>query len=77
MATIQVRDFPEEQKQILVGMAASRGVSLNTVARDALLREATFAHNLEMVGRAAIIGSNSRFTLEDVLAVRDAERSGR
>jgi hypothetical protein len=77
MAMIQIRDFPEAEKQILVEMAASRGVSLNTVARDALIREASFAHNLGMVDRASAIGANSRFTLNDALDALDEGRTRR
>jgi hypothetical protein len=75
MAIIQVRDFPEPEKQLLARKAERLGISLNAVARNALLREASFEHNAAHLAEVPVLRSGSRFTLDDVLATIDAGRA--
>jgi plasmid stability protein len=77
MSLLQIRDFPDAEKEILAARAASRGQSLTAHLREVLIREASFERNRDLVGRALEIGSNSRFTLSEALSVIDVGRAGR
>lgn len=74
MAYLQIRDVPDEVRDVLAARAQERGQSLNMYLRELVLREASFAHNRVLMEEIAARPSSSRYTVEDVISARDAER---
>lgn len=75
MAHLQIRDVPDDVRDVLAERARERGQSLNRYLRDVVVREASFAANRALIDDVAARRGRSRFTAEDVLAARDAARS--
>lgn len=75
MAYLQIRDVPDDIRDILAQRAKDRGQSLNAYLRDVVLREASFANNQKLIDRVVTARGGSKFTAEDVLAARDAARA--
>ncbi|MFE6508661.1 hypothetical protein ACFVDI_23025 [Nocardioides sp. NPDC057767] len=77
MAYLQIRDIPDDVRDVLAQRAKDRGQSLNSYLRDVVLREASFANNQALIDRVVASRGDSKFTTEDVLAARDAARGER
>jgi len=74
---MQIRDVPDEVRDVLAQRAKERGQSLNSYLRDVILREASFAGNRALIEALVSRRDGSTFTAEDVLAARDAGREER
>lgn len=74
MAYLQIRDIPDDVRDVLARRAKDRGQSLNSYLRDVVLREASFANNQALIDQVVASRGGSKFTAEDVLAARDAAR---
>ncbi|MGY0540867.1 FitA-like ribbon-helix-helix domain-containing protein [Nocardioides sp. YJ-D4] len=74
MAYLQIRDIPDDVRDVLAQRAKDRGQSLNSYLRDVVLREASFANNQALIDRVVASRGDSKFTTEDVLAARDTAR---
>ena len=74
---MQIRDVPDEVRDVLARRAKERGQSLNAYLRDVILREASFAGNRALIDQLVSRGKGSTLTVEDVLAARDAGRTER
>lgn len=72
---MQIRDVPDEVRDVLAQRAKDRGQSLNAYLRDVILREASFARNRALIDRVVTERGTSAFTVDDVLAARDAARA--
>lgn len=77
MAYLQIRDIPDDVRDVLAQRAKDRGQSLNSYLRDVVLREASFANNQALINRVVASRGDSKFTTEDVLAARDTARGER
>ncbi|MBC7275853.1 hypothetical protein [Nocardioides sp.] len=77
MAYLQIRDIPDDVRDVLAQRAKDRGQSLNSYLRDVVLREASFANNQALIERVVAARGDSKFTAEDVLAARDTARGDR
>jgi antitoxin FitA len=75
MAYLQIRDVPDDVRDVLAERARARGQSLNMYLRDVVLREAAFDRNRSLLEELVARQGRSRFTAEDVLAARDAARA--
>jgi plasmid stability protein len=73
MTTIQIRDVPDDVRDTLAERAKQSGQSLSAFLRDVVVREAGFARN-RLLLEDVVRERSARFTVEDVLAARDAER---
>lgn len=74
MAYLQIRDIPDDVRDVLAQRAKDRGQSLNSYLRDVVLREASFANNQALIDSVVAGRGDSKFTTEDVLAARDTAR---
>lgn len=74
MAYLQIRDVPDEIRDVLAQRAKDRGQSLNAYLRDVVLREASFAKNRALIDRVVAARGDSQFTADDAIAARDAAR---
>lgn len=74
MTHLQIRDVPNDVRDILAQRARERGQSLNMYLRELVLREASFAGNRTLIDDVVSRRGRSSFTAEDVLAARDAGR---
>lgn len=74
MTSLQIRDVPEDVRDVLAERARERGQSLNMYLRDVVLREAAFDRNRSLIDQVVARRGSSRFSVEDVLAARDAAR---
>ncbi|MFD4323468.1 hypothetical protein ACFWQC_02460 [Nocardioides sp. NPDC058538] len=77
MAYLQIRDIPDDVRDVLAQRAKDRGQSLNSYLRDVVLREASFANNQALIDRVVASRGDSKFTSEDVIAARDTARGER
>jgi antitoxin FitA len=77
MAHLQIRDIPDDVRDVLAQRAQDRGQSPNAYLREVIVREALFANNQAPIDRVAAYSGSSKFTSEDVLAARDAARGER
>lgn len=76
MAYLQIRDVPDDVRDVLSERAQERGQSLNMYLREVVLREASFARNRTLIDEVVSRRGGSSFTVEDVVAARDAGREG-
>lgn len=76
MAYLQIRDVPDDVRDVLAERAQERGQSLNMYLREVVLREASFARNRALIDEVVSRRGGSGFTAEDVVAARDAGREG-
>lgn len=74
MAYLQIRDVPDDVRDVLAERARERGQSLNMYLREVVVREASFARNRALIDEVVARRGRSSFTTEDVLAARDAGR---
>lgn len=77
MAYLQIRDIPDDVRDVLAQRAKDRGQSLNAYLRDVVVREASFADNQALIDRVVASRGDSKFTTEDVIAARDTARGQR
>ncbi|MBE1457494.1 hypothetical protein H4W79_001708 [Nocardiopsis terrae] len=71
MAAIQIKDVPDEVRDILAAEAKRSGKSLQAYLIGVLEREARFARNREIVAQTPLPGANLGMD-EIVAAVREA-----
>ncbi len=79
MVALQIRDVPDEVRDMLTERAKARGQSLQAFLREVVLREASFAHNIAVLDRAVPWRAGSSATGQDVLdalATARTERPG-
>lgn len=74
MTAIQIRDVPTEVRDQLAVLARARGQSLSAYLRDVIIREARFAKNVRLIDEVSTWQSRRDFTIDDILAARDADR---
>lgn len=77
MAYLQIRDIPEDARDVLAQRAKDRGQSLNSYLRDVVLREVSFADNQALISDVVARRGDSSFTAEDVLEVLATARGER
>ncbi|MFD6175646.1 MULTISPECIES: FitA-like ribbon-helix-helix domain-containing protein [unclassified Isoptericola] len=77
MAYLQIRDVPDDVRDVLAERARERGQSLNMYLRDVVLREAAFDRNRALIDDLTSRRQGSTFTADDVVAARDAARGRR
>ncbi|QUX30891.1 hypothetical protein KGD83_10580 [Nocardiopsis akebiae] len=71
MGAIQVKDVPDEVREVLAGEAKRSGKSLQAYLLTLLEREARFVRNREIVEQSPLPGANLSMD-EIVMAVRAA-----
>jgi antitoxin FitA len=76
MAYLQIRDVPDDVRDVLAQRARENGQSLNMYLRDVVLREASFARNRTLVDEIADWPGKADFTVDDVLEALDTGRAG-
>ncbi|MCY9784639.1 hypothetical protein KIK06_12125 [Nocardiopsis sp. EMB25] len=72
MGAIQVKDVPDEVREILVAEAKRSGQSLQAYVLAVLEREARFARNREVVEQTPLPGAN--LTMDEIVAAVRAAR---
>ncbi|HEY0216811.1 MAG TPA: hypothetical protein VGC57_10510 [Cellulomonas sp.] len=77
MVALQIRDVPEEVRDVLTERARAKGQSLQAFLREVVLREASFAHNVALLDAALSRRAASAATGQDVLDALDEARTGR
>ena len=77
MAYLQIRDIPEDARDVLAQRAKDRGQSLNSYLRDVVLREVSFADNQALISDVVARRGDSSFTAEDVLEILATARGER
>ncbi|RMI13614.1 FitA-like ribbon-helix-helix domain-containing protein [Cellulomonas triticagri] len=77
MVAIQIRDVPEDVRDVLTRRARAKGQSLQAYLRDVVLREASFENNLAVLDSIAARRPGSAATGDDVLDALDRAREGR
>jgi hypothetical protein len=77
MAYLQIRDIPDDARDVLAQRAKDRGQSLNSYLRDVVLREVSFADNQALISDVVARRGDSSFTAEDVLEVLATARGER
>ena len=74
MAFLQIRDVPDETRDVLARCAREHGQSLSKYLRDVVMREASFVHNRELIDEVVAHRGASHATAEDVLSAIDSGR---
>ncbi|MFE1103179.1 hypothetical protein ACFW4K_21915 [Nocardiopsis alba] len=75
MAAIQIKDVPEEVRDILAAEAKRSGRSLQSYLLGVLEKEARFARNREIVEQTPLPGAD--LSMEEIVAaVREARGDG-
>jgi hypothetical protein len=77
MVALQIRDVPEDVRQSLAGLAASRGQSLQAYLLTLVTEEARRWNNLALLDRFGARVDGSRLTVEDVVAAIERARTER
>jgi plasmid stability protein len=77
MVAIQIRDIPDDVRDVLARRARAKGQSLQAFLRDMVLREASFDHNLAVLDSLASRRAGSTVTRQDVLDALDEARTDR
>lgn len=77
MVALQIRDVPEDVRDILTARARENGQSLQGLLLSLVMREAAFSRNLDLLKEIESWPGGADATAEDILAARDAARSGR
>ncbi len=77
MVALQIRDIPDDVRDVLVARARERGQSLNLYLRELVLREAAFEKNRVLIDEVVARRGRSALTAEDVVGAVDAGRDGR
>ncbi|WP_116246525.1 hypothetical protein [Nocardiopsis sp. FIRDI 009] len=72
MGAIQVKDVPDEVREILVAEAKRSGQSLQAYVLAVLEREARFARNREVVEQTPLPGAN--LSMDEIVAAVRAAR---
>ncbi len=75
MAAIQIKDVPDEVRDVLAAEAKRAGKSLQSYLLSVLEKEARFARNREIVEQTPLPGANLSMD-EIVAAVREARGDG-
>ena len=75
MAYLQIRDVPDEVRDVLAERAREKGQSLSMYLRDIVVREASFAGNRVLIDRVTAQRRATGVTTDDVLRALDAARS--
>ncbi|WP_205710885.1 FitA-like ribbon-helix-helix domain-containing protein [Isoptericola sp. BMS4] len=76
MAYLQIRDVPDDVRDVLAERARENGQSLNMFLREVVLREASFTRNRALVDETAGWPGRGDFTVDDVLEALDEGRAG-
>ncbi|MCL2424082.1 MAG: hypothetical protein FWD11_09385 [Micrococcales bacterium] len=76
MVALQIRDVPEDVRDVLAERARTAGQSLQGFLREVVVREAMFARNAAVVGDLQWT-TGTGATGDDVLATLDAARAER
>jgi antitoxin FitA len=77
MVTLQIRDVPEDIRDILAERARQNGQSLQAFLLSLVIREASISQNLGLLSEMEGWASGSDVTADDVLAARNAGRTER
>ncbi|MCL2465642.1 MAG: hypothetical protein FWF02_12460 [Micrococcales bacterium] len=77
MVALQIRDVPEDVRDVLAERARQAGQSLQGFLREVVLREALFARNAATVRDVAQWTAGTGVTSDDVLDALDAARDAR
>ncbi|NHA70112.1 FitA-like ribbon-helix-helix domain-containing protein [Phycicoccus flavus] len=77
MVALQIRDIPDDVRNVLATRARERGQSLNLYLRELVLREAAFENNRVLIDEVVARRGRSDITAEDVFGAVDAARGGR
>ncbi|MDT0344559.1 FitA-like ribbon-helix-helix domain-containing protein [Streptomyces litchfieldiae] len=77
MVALQIRDVPEEVRDALAARARENGQSLQGFLLALVMREASFARNLDLLQEIESWPGEPGPTVEDVVAARDAARAER
>lgn len=76
MTAIQIRDVPDEVRDVLAERARQTGQSLSAYLRGVVVREAKFAENARLIDEIRDWPGNAGFTSTDVIDALDAGRRG-
>ncbi len=74
MAYLQIRDVPDDVRDVLAERARERGQSLTMFLRDVVMREASFAANRVLLDQVAASRRATGVTTADVLSSLDSAR---
>lgn len=80
MATIQVRDIPEESYEVIRRRARAEGRSIQSYMRELVIEHTAYADKMEAIKRLEAVmanGDSPWATREQILADLDADRSSR
>lgn len=77
MPALQIRDVPEDARDLLAERARQNGQSLNSFLRDVVMREAGFARNAALVDEISAWPREPGFGADEVLEALDTGRQGR
>jgi hypothetical protein len=77
MVALQIRDVPEDVRDTLAARARENGQSLQGFLLSLVMREASFAKNLDLLKEIESWPGEGSSTAEDVMAARDAARAER
>ncbi|MBW0254572.1 hypothetical protein [Cellulomonas sp. PS-H5] len=77
MVALQIRDIPEDVRDVLTRRARAKGQSLQAYLREMVLRDAAFDDNLTLLDAVAHARRGAVGTGDDVLAALDAARRDR
>lgn len=77
MVAIQIRNIPDDVRDVLMRRARAKGQSLQAFLRDVVLREASFDNNIAVLDSFASRRASSTVTGQDVLDALDEARAER
>jgi hypothetical protein len=77
MVALQIRDVPENVRDILAERARANGQSLQAYLLSLVVREASYSKNIDLLREIEGWTGGSAVTADDVLAAQDDARSGR
>jgi antitoxin FitA len=77
MVALQIRDVPEDVRDTLAARARENGQSLQAFLLSLVMREASFARNVDLIEEIESWPSEAGPGVDDILAARDAARAER
>jgi plasmid stability protein len=77
MVALQIRDIPDDVRDVLTRRARAKGQSLQAYLREMVLRDAAFEDNLALLDSLAHARRGAVGTGDDVLDALDAARRDR
>lgn len=72
MSAIQIKNVPDEVRDVLSRAASAKGQSLQSYLADVLAEQAHFARNAELLERLPVVGSSA--TMDDIVETIRASR---